>query len=155
MRRGGVCYNRAVSKWSAAMSVPSLAQRVAQVRADPAVRGWSGAEPLLALLDALVVQLGQMQDEHARQQAEIGQLREENRELRRQLDRHSGNSGQPPSQDGPHHRPRRTLRAVPATLVDQVAEHWPTHCDRCRACLPGGASVRTVRRHVHDLPAPV
>ena len=41
-----------------------------------------------------------------------------------------------------------------AARVDQVAEHWPTHCDRCRACLPGGASVRTVRRQVHDLPDP-
>ena len=92
MRRDGVCYNRA-------MSVPSLAQRVAQVRADPVVRDGSGAGPLLTLLDELVTALGQ-------QQAEIAQLREENRELRRQLDRHSGHSGQPPSQDGPRHRPR-------------------------------------------------
>lgn len=173
MRRGGVCYNRAVPEWSAAMSVPSLAQRVAQVRADPAVSGWSGAEPLLALMDALVVQLGQVQDEQARQQAEIAQLREQNRELRRQLDRHSDNSGQPPSQDGPRHRPRRprrraqgrvrggqpghpgrTLRAVPAVRVDQVEAHRPPRCDRCRACLPCGRSVRTVRRQVHDRPAP-
>ena len=148
------------------MSVPSLAQRVAQVRAAPAVGDGSDTGPLLGLLDELVVQLGQMQDENAR-------LREENRELRRQLDRHSGNSGQPPSQDGPRHRPRRprrraqgrarggqpghpgrTRRAVPAALVDQVAEHWPTHCNRCRAGLPYGSSVRTVRRQVHDLPAP-
>lgn len=47
------------------MSVPSLAQRVAQVRSDPAVTNGSGAGPLLTLLDALVVQLGQVQDEHA------------------------------------------------------------------------------------------
>ncbi len=43
---------------------------------------------------------------------ELAELREENAELRRQLQRHSGNSGQPPSQDGP-----AASRAMPGRLT--------------------------------------
>ena len=44
---------------------------------------------------------------------ELAALREENADLRRQLGRHSGNSGQPPSQDGPA-APPRTAAGTPA-----------------------------------------
>ena len=143
-----MCYNREVSE----LSAPSLAERVAQVRADAAVTGGSGTASLWALLDELATTLD-------RQQTEMVQLRAQNRDLRRQFDRHSGNSSQPPSQDGPQHRPRRrrrpqdrprggqpghpgrTLRAVPTARVDQVVDHWPAHCDRCRARLPGGRAA--------------
>jgi len=62
------------------MSTPSLSDHPALVAADPALAGHSVVAGLVVAVDA---------------------LREEIVGLRRQLARHSSNSGQPPSQDGP------------------------------------------------------
>lgn len=74
------------------MTVLSLAERVAQVWPDAAITGGSGVDLLLALMDEFVVILGRQQATIGQQQAEIVHLREQNRDLRRQLDRRSGNS---------------------------------------------------------------
>ncbi|MYC61958.1 MAG: IS66 family transposase [Caldilineaceae bacterium SB0661_bin_34] len=142
------------------MSAPSLADRLALVAADPALVG----HPVVAGLVAVVGEL----------ECELVSLREENAELRRQLGRHSGNSGQPPSQDGPSAPPRRrrrrrsrgrkpggqpghagrTRRPVAAAQVDVRVEHWPVRCDRCGNDLPRVDAGAPARRQIHDLPAP-
>ena len=66
------------------MSAPSLA--------DPVLAD----QPVASVVRKLVDQLGVLEAENA--------------ELRHQLGRHSGNSGQPPSQDGPQASPRTRSR---------------------------------------------
>ena len=63
------------------MSPPSLSEHLALVAAEPALAG----HPVVAGLVVAVDQLA----------TELAALREENADLRRQLNRHSGNSGQP------------------------------------------------------------
>ena len=87
------------------MSALSCSDRVAQLAADPALVG----HPVVAV-EAL--------------ERELAVSREENAELRRQLPRHRGNSGRPPSQDGP------------AAQVDVRVDHWPMRCGGCDAALP-------------------
>ena len=138
------------------MSAPSLADRVALLSADPV---WAG-HPVVAVVGELVDRLGMLEAENA--------------ELRRQLGRHSGNSGQPPSQDGPSAPPRTrrrrrsrgrkpggqpghagtTRRPVAAAPVDVPVDHWPARCDGCGAALPRTAAGASARRQVHDLPVP-
>ena len=142
------------------MSTPSLSEHLALVAADPSLVG----HPVVAGLVVSVETLAR----------ELAELREENAELRRQLGRHSGNSGQPPSQDGPaapprSRRPRRsrgrqpggqpghagtTRRQVAASQVDHQVDHWPARCRGCGASLPRTAAGAPARRQVHDLPAP-
>ncbi len=78
------------------MSAPSLTDRIAYLTADPVLAG----HPVVA---GLVVEdqkreLAALRTRVAAQNAELA-------ELRRQLGRHSGNSGQLPSQDGPQAGP--------------------------------------------------
>ena len=54
---GGMCYNMVVPELPVAMSIPSLAERVAQVWADLVITAGPGAGPLLALMDELVTTL--------------------------------------------------------------------------------------------------
>ena len=142
------------------MSTPSLSEHLALVAADPSLVG----HPVVAGLVVSVETLAR----------ELAELREENAELRRQLGRHSGNSGQPPSQDGPAAPPRTrrqrrsqgrapggqpghagtTRRQVAAAQVDRPVDHWPARCRGCGASLPRTAAGAPARRQVHDLPAP-
>ena len=78
-----------------APSAPSLSEQPALVAADPALAG----HPVVALVGELVERLGVLE-------AELTARDEEIADLRRQLGRHSGNRGQPPSQDGPQAPPR-------------------------------------------------
>ena len=176
-------------------ALPSLAERAAALCANPVWAEHPGIAPVLALVHELAVQCQQQSthllhlgDEHAQSQSEIvrldqahtqaqkeiARLREENADLRRQLNRHSGNSGQPPSQDGPRRRPQtrslrpkggrrpggqpghkgRTLQAIPSKDVDQVVDHWPPVCQDCGCPLPQQDDGPPMRRQVHDLPEP-
>ena len=141
------------------MSVPSLSDRLALATADPVLAG----PPVVAVVGE---RLGALE-------AELVSLREENAELRRPLGRHSGNSGQPPSQDGPSAPPRRrsrhrsrvrrpggqpghagrTRRQVAAEQVAVHVEHWPARCGRCGTDLPRVDAGAPARRQVHGLPA--
>ena len=119
------------------MSAPSLSEQPALVAADPALAGQVTA-----------------------MEAELTALREQVAELQRQLGRHSGNSGQPPSQDGPQAPPRTRSRRrsqgckpggqpghagrtrLQSQRVDDHRDHWPTRCGGCgtrtRAAFPEG-----------------
>ncbi len=139
-----------------ALSAPSLSEQLALVAADPALAG----HPVVAGLVTLVDQ----------QATELAALREAIVDLRRQRDRHSGNSGQPPSQDGPSAPPRtrrrrrsRGRQPGPAgTTRSQVAseqvavhvDHWPDRCRGCGAALPRIAAGAPARRQMPDLPDP-
>ena len=89
---GSLCHTGRVP----VMSAPSCSDRVAHLAADPALVGHPVVAGLVVAVEAL--------------ERELAELREENAELRRQLQRHSGNSGQPPSQDGPAAPPRPRSR---------------------------------------------
>ena len=143
------------------MSAPSLPEQLALVAADPVLAG----HPVVALVGELVERLGVLE-------AELTARDEEIADLRRQLGRHSGNSGQPPSQDGPAAPPRTRSRRrsqgrqpggqpghagrtrMQAEQVDDHEDHWPTRCGGCGAVLPRVAVGEPAVRQVHDLPAP-
>ena len=150
------------------MSAPSLAEALALVAADPALAGHPVVAGLLVAVERELI------DRLRVLEARVAAQDEELAELRRQLGRHSGNSGQPPSQDGPAAPPRTrrqrrsqgrkpggqpgpagtTRRQVAAHRVDRPVEHWPARCRGCGASLPRTAAGAPARRQVHDLPAP-
>ena len=137
------------------MSAPSLPEQPALVAADPVLAG----HPVVAGLVTAV-------------EAELAALREQVADLQRQLGRHSGNSGQPPSQDGPQAPPRTRSRRrsqgrkpggqpghagrtrLQAEQIDDHKDHWPTRCGGCGAALPRVAAGAPAVRQVHDLPEP-
>ena len=149
------------------MSAPSLSDRVARLTADPALVGHPVVAGLVAAVQALESELTELRARVAAQDEELA-------ELRRQLNRHSGNSGQPPSQDGPSAPPRArrrprsssrrpggqpghagtTRRQVAAPQVDVPVDHGPARCGGCGAALPRTDAAPVARRQVHDLPAP-
>ncbi len=149
------------------MSAPSFSDRVAQLAADPALVG----HPVVA---GLVVAVEALESELAALRARVAAQDEELAEMRRQLDRHSGNSGQPPSQDGPQAPPRTrsqrrsrgrraggqpghagtTRHPVAADRVDVAVDHWPARCGGGGAVLPRTDAAPVARRQVHDLPVP-
>ena len=88
------------------MSSPTLSDCMALVAADSVLAG----HPVVA---GLVAAVGELGERLGALEAENTSLREQVADLRRQLGRHSGNSGQPPSQDGPQAppRPRRRRRS--------------------------------------------
>jgi transposase len=99
---------------------------------------------------------------------EVAHLTARVAELERQLGRHSGNSSQPPAQDGFRRRPkplrRKSARPVGgqvghpgATLrlqddPDEVLTHRATHCGGCGAALHDAPVTHTERRQVWELP---
>ena len=144
------------------MSAPSLPEQLALVAADPALAG----HPVVSgLVTAVGERLGTLE-------AELTALREQVADLQRQLGRHSGNSGQPPSQDGPQAPPRtRSQRRsqgrrpggqpghagrtrLQSERIDAHEDHWPTRCGGCGAALPRIAAGAPAVRQVHDLPEP-
>ena len=148
-----------------APSVPSLSEQLALVAADPALAGHPVVAGLTAAVGELVERLGLLE-------AELTARDEKIADLRRQLGRHSGNSGQPPSQDGPQAppRPRSQRRSqgrrpggqpghagrtrMQAKRIDAHKDHWPTRCGGCGAALPRVAAGAPACRQVHDLPEP-
>jgi transposase len=106
-----------------------------------------------------------------RLEREVRELREELAELRRQLNRNSGNSSTPPSANPPwaprpvkrrptgrrpggqpghpgHHR-----ELLPLEQVDEVVKHKPPRCGHCGAEFTAGAMERLIDRHqVTELP---
>ena len=105
------------------------------------------------------------------QAAEIATLKSENAELRRRLGQNSSNSSKPPSSDSPadraarpgppptgrqrggqpgHKGSKRTL--APASEVNSITNHHPTHCRRCARGLPKQHDADPVRHQVWDLP---
>jgi transposase len=105
--------------------------------------------------------------------ARIVELEQRLQLLEARLGQNSSNSSQPPSSDPPrapqrgrrepsgrppggqagHARHLRMLR--PVAEVDQVVEHWPTHCDYCQQPLPQDPSLvvgEPARHQVTDLP---
>ena len=152
------------------MSAPTLSARVAHLAADPVLAG----HPIVAVVGKLVARLGVLEQELVLRDARIASQDEELADLRRQLGRHSGNSGQPPSQDGPQAPPRTrsrrrsqgrrpggqpghagtTRRQVAAKQAHRHVDHWPVQCRGCGAALPRTAAGAPARRQVHDLPAP-
>jgi len=103
--------------------------------------------------------------------ADVAALREEVRELRAQVGKHSGNSSRPPSSDPPQ-APRRPAAApsgrgrggqpghvahqrevVPPERVDHVVDRRPQTCARCAALLPAALpSDGFVAHQVTELP---
>jgi transposase len=115
-------------------------------------------EELLALIEA--------------QACTIEQLKAEIVELKRGLGRHSGNSSQPPSADGPAVSPSRAERRrsarrpgkqpgaggsalFPISNPTEVIDHLPDACGSCGSDLTDARPVGVVRRQVHDIPAVV
>jgi transposase len=106
-----------------------------------------------------------------RLEREVRQLREELAELRRQLNRNSGNSSTPPSANPPwaprpvskkpsgrkpggqpghegHHR-----ELLPVEQVDEVVKHRPDQCGHCGARFTDNVAGRLIDRHqVTELP---
>lgn len=100
-------------------------------------------------------------------------LEEEVAELRRQLNRNSGNSSVPPSANPPW-APRPVQKKpsgrrpggqpghaghfrklLPPEQVDHIVEHKPTSCSRCAAKLPENGKWQLLNRHqVTELPRP-
>ena len=131
------------------MSAPSLSEQLALVAADPVLAG----HPVVALVGQLAERLGALEVELRARDEEIA-------DLRRQLGRHSGNSGQPPSQDGPSAPARRGRRCRSrgrkpggqpghagrtrhrSERVDIHEDHWPERCGGC-----GGGPAPDRGRH--------
>ena len=116
------------------MSAPSLPEQLALVAADPVLAGHPVVAGLTAAVGALVEQLGA-------QATELTALREQVADLQRQLGRHSGNSGQPPSQDGPAVRQVHDLPEPPPLFVMEHRAHavgCPGCGTRTRAAFPEG-----------------
>lgn len=107
-------------------------------------------------------------------QVRLAEVEAENRELRRRLGMHSGNSSRPPSSDGPDKAPPKSLRKrtgrrpggqpghEPGRLEqvadpDEVVVHRPGRCGGCAADLGPDAPVvgEAVTRQVFDLPADI
>ncbi len=104
---------------------------------------------------------------------QIAQLEQRGMELEARLNRHSGNSSQPPSADSPQ-APKRKAREksgrrpggqpghegkhrslLPPDQVDKIVEHRATICPHCQGWLDqsGGQGVPPVERHqVWELP---
>ncbi len=166
-------------------ALTSLAERAADLCSNPTWAEHPGMTPVLALVQELAAQCQQqaayllhLGDEHVQSQQELACLREENADPSRQLHRHSGNSGQPPSQDilrkpspsAAHPRPNggrqsrqtsgqpghqnKTLQAIPSKDVHQVANHWPPVCRDCGLARPHQDDGLPLRRQVYNLPEP-
>ena len=118
----------------------------------------------------------ELQEANAKLQAGMERLQQRLDELERSLGLNSGNSGKPPSSDGPGKLPAkprtRSTRGRSgkrsggqpghpgATLQrteqpDRVAEHRPVRCDGCGGALTASDRVGPpVARQVFDLPEP-
>ena len=106
-----------------------------------------------------------------RLEREVQQLREEVAELRRQLQRNSGNSSTPPSANPPW-APRPVVKKptgrkpggqpgheghcrelLPVEQVDDVVKHKPSQCQHCGAKFAQGTAEELLHRHqVMELP---
>jgi transposase len=148
------------------------------VRAQVVAAYGQGVEAVVALVEGLVVgvgeQLGRMSVQMAAVEAEAGALRVEVQELRARLVKDSHNSSKPPSSDGPGapSGPKRVPKSLRGTsgrrpggqpghpghhlsLVEQpdvVVVHQPSACGGCGQGLEAAAVLRTERRQVIDLP---
>jgi len=106
-------------------------------------------------------------------EAEVGQLREELRQLKALLGRHAGNSSLPPSANPPSApapvqkptsqrrrgaqpgHPPQLKQLLPAERVTRTVTFVPTHCRRCHTPLPAAAGPDDpvpTRFQVADLP---
>jgi len=107
-----------------------------------------------------------------RLEREVQQLRQEVAELRRQLNRNSGNSSTPPSANPPWaprpvkkkptgRRPGgqsghegHSRKLLPVEEVDEVVQHEPEHCRYCGEPFSQETEKRLIDRHqVMELPA--
>jgi transposase len=108
-----------------------------------------------------------------RLERELHQLREEVAELRRQINRNSGNSSMPPSANPPWAprpvkrkpsgrrpggqpgHPGHFRKLLPPDQVDRIVQHKPTACEHCAAKFPENTRWEVRSRHqVTELPKP-
>jgi len=103
-------------------------------------------------------------------ETQVGELPQQVRVLREQLNQHSQNSSKPPSSDGPHVKrkppkepsgrkaggqpghPGHRRVMLPLEQVDEVVTCPPTHCRRCGQPLTGEEG-EPVRHQVIELPS--
>jgi transposase len=134
-------------------------RRIAELEAALADR-----EALLAVRDAQIAAL----------EREVKQLKEIIEALQAKLSENSGNSGRPPSSDGPGARGNKQSRKrqsgkkrggqpghpghrrelLPVEAVDHVVDVYPPTCANCEAALPKIADSDPVRHQVTDIPEP-
>lgn len=141
-------------------------RRIAELEAAVADRA--------AALAARVVELAERDARIAGLEELIKQLQVRIEELQAKLSENSGNSGRPPSSDGPGARlgkPSRRHRSgkkrggqkghkghrrelLPVDVVDHVVEVYPPTCENCEAALPEVTDPDPMRHQVTEVPEP-
>ncbi|MEW6499594.1 MAG: IS66 family transposase, partial [Cyanobacteriota bacterium] len=127
---------------------------------------WAKTPPSVkALVEYLMKEVAEIAELKAR----VSKLEEENRYLREQLGRNSGNSSQPPSTDGPgqkvtnkqqgsgkkrggqkgHRGHQREL--IPSEECQQVLDYYPSNCRKCGEEL-SGKDPAPFRHQVVEIP---
>lgn len=127
-----------------------------------------------ALLAARAVEIAERDARISTLEAQVKRLETLVEELKAKLSENSGNSGRPPSSDGPgarkdkqpkkgksgkkrggqqgHKGHRREL--LPVEAVDHVIDVYPPTCENCMAALPRVEDPDPMRHQVTELPEP-
>lgn len=152
--------------------IQDLEARLAQLQADLECLGRKILD-LLGTIEALQVRLATLQIHSAKRESDLSErlqaAEEERDKLKKRLNQNSGNSHQPPSQDG-HKKPQRnrkpsgrkrggqvghqgrTLKQVPQDEVDHFVNHAaPENCQGCGRSLEDVEGTEE-RRQVFDIP---
>jgi transposase len=129
---------------------------------------------LEAALAARTVELAERDARIAALEEQVAQLVALVEELKAKLSENSGNSGRPPSSDGPGARkgkesqkrksgkqrggqkghPGHRRELLPVEAVDHVVDVYPPACENCHAALPKVPDPEPMRHQVTELPEP-